>query len=263
MKEKRKKKNQKRTIVLIAMVLVIAVAVGLVVLITTLTKNAENGTTESVERYEVFSMSTDKMERIEWQYKGNDYAVFKDGDVWKLEEDPDLELYQASCKAMASSLELITTEKYIEGVEKKDIGLELPSTVVKLKADGKTYEFRFGNENSTGGYYYLEYDGKISLVQSYEKTVFDKSILSLTGQEEPFETSLTKVEAEESSSEGEDEETKEESTPEETVTEAESAGLGETEPETGVMEDEETGYEDYTGMPDEDATYSEPDDISI
>ena len=271
MKEK-KKKNSKRIIILAVLVAVIALAVGLVLLITNLSKN-QGGTVVTDDSIEVFRMSVDRMERIEWQYKGEEYAIYREGDVWKLSSDPALELYQSACKAVANSLEVINAEKYVESDDMEAMGFNDPSTVVKLRADGKEYVFRFGSETPTGSFYYMEYDGKVAVVRSYEKTVFDKSILSLTGEEEPIDTSLTKVEIEESTEETEEEttlppETEESKSaaPAETVVESEPADLGETIPETGVPDDDEFGgEEEYTGIPDEEATPAptEEDDIRI
>ena len=272
MKEKAKKKNKKRLVVLLVLFILVALAVGLVILITELSKKKDSATVED-HSIELFRMDAEKMERIEWIYKGEEYAIYREGGVWKLSSDPALELYQSACNAMANSLEVVNAEKMIESDEMEAMGFNNPSTVVKLIADGKEYVFRFGSETATGSNYYMEFDGKVSVVRSYEKNVFDKSILSLTGKEEPIETSLTKVEEEELSSEGLTEseagaDPKPENTealPEETE-ELSEGDLGETIPETGVPEiEEESGEEEYTGIPEEEAT-PEPekeDDIRI
>ena len=265
MNGKKKKKNNKRIIVILVLLAVIALAVGLVALITSLSKKTEP-TVETDDAIEVFSMPQDKMERIEWIYKGEEYAVYRDGDVWKLSSDPALELYQSACKAMASGLEVIKADKFVDSDDKEAMGFNEPSTVVKLRADGKEYVFTFGSETATGSNYYMEYDGKIAVVRSYEKTVFDKGILALTGEEEPIDTSLTKVEEEDLTAEDSKEETV---TEPESVSyeepESEAADLGEPEPETGVPEEDGvTEGEDYTGMPEEEATtLPEKDDIQI
>lgn len=243
----------KRCLTWIAAILALTCVLGLAVLAggCKQTVTPDEPTTVSEEDYEIFHMPVEKMERIQWTYKGYAYCIYVEDGTWKLEEDPSIELDQSRCKAIANSMEKLTAEKFIESTDREGMGLTDPSTVVTLTADGGRYVFRFGDENATMGQYYLEYDGKISLVPAYKKTVFDKSLLSLTGGEEPIETDLTNM-ADESS-----EETEETEEP----TEEETEDLGTEEEFTGVEEGWEDAPEDmeeeFTGIGDEEETETE------
>lgn len=169
---------------------ILALSGGLLLLLNAIEKKTEEESSGGTDRTVIFEMDVSKMERIQWTYRGETFAIVKDGEVWRLEDDPSIELYQTACLAMANSLELITTGKFIADPDYAAMGLDEPSSVVTLRADGREYTFTFGNENSTGGMYYLLYEGRVSMVISYEKTVFNKSLISLTGGEEPYDSSL-------------------------------------------------------------------------
>lgn len=243
-------KMNRRWLTWITAILTLALAAGLALAIGGCqgTESPDEPTTASEESYEIFNMPVSKMERIQWIYKGYAYCIYIEDGTWKLEEDPALELDQSRCKAIANSLEKLTAEKFIESTDREGMGLTDPSTVVTLTADGERYVFRFGDENATMGQYYLEYDGRISLVPAYKKTVFDKSLLSLTGGEEPIETDLTNMAGDST------EETEE-------PTEEETEDLGTEEEFTGVEEGWEDAPEDmeeeFTGIGDEEETETE------
>lgn len=154
----------KRSKKLLALLLVLAAFIGATFLATKF--NPENEETEEVTGTVIFSLDTEAVTGLSWDYS-EPLSFTKEEDGWIYTDDAAFPLDSSYIDTMLSTLSLITSDKTIENPEDLDqYGLEIPICAITVTA-GEEYTLSIGEETSMGGQrYFSTGDGNVYLVDS-------------------------------------------------------------------------------------------------
>ena len=169
---------------LLILVLVLAVLVGGYFAAHHFFGDQSEEESDAIDPVPVQAMQTDDVSRIEYLHGDEKIALVKEGDTWKLSDDPDFPVDQTLAEAMASDSAELSALRIVS--EDRDdfaeYGLAEPETayVFKLK-DGKQVTYFIGNYNNFGGAYYMNVadDDRIYLIAGDYLETFDHGLADL------------------------------------------------------------------------------------
>lgn len=184
----------KRMKKLLLLLVCLAVLIGTTAVVSRLTQ--EDGTDMQEEAVTVYSLDTQSVTRLGWDYSEELFFVATD-DGWEYETDDTFPLDESYIDAMLETLSQITATKTIEGVTDWDqYGLEIPVCTVTVGTGELTQILRIGEETSLGGERYFSIgDGNVYLVDSTVIDCFSYGLYDVLALETiPTMTTVTAVE---------------------------------------------------------------------
>ena len=166
---------------LLILVLVLAVLVGGYFAVRHFFADEDEDETIGTETVPVQAMTADEVQQIEYLYGNEKITLVKQGDTWKLADDPQFPVDQAFAGAMASdSAELSALRLVSENADNfAEYGLAEPETAYLFTlTDGSQVTYFIGNYNSFGGAYYMNVAGtdRIYLIAGDYLETFDHGL---------------------------------------------------------------------------------------
>lgn len=147
---------------LIVLTLVLAVFIVGTVILQRINANKEAAQSTTAPETVAAEMDKASISGIAYAYEGESLRFTKDGENWKVADDPNFPLNESKITAMADALAKVTAKRTAADTmaSAADFGLAEPAlTVTATLADGTKTTLRFGDKNSVTGDTYLNVEG--------------------------------------------------------------------------------------------------------
>lgn len=166
---------KKQLMTLIILLAVAGLLVGGIFIAKSITERQSNAPINDEKTY-CFQIDQNKITKINFAFSINEELTLeKDAEgTWHLSDEPERKLNLTKVKTLLNSLEEIPYEQEIKDADIHTYGLDNPTNVVRITADGKEYTFTFGPMTAMQTHYYMLFDGHVYTVDPFETTVFDK-----------------------------------------------------------------------------------------
>lgn len=122
--------------------------------------NKEEMSEEESSSEEIYSVSSDEIEKITMLLDAKEVNFEKSDDEWENAAEPEFPVDQDKIDSILSSLESVLAERKMEGVEDlTEYGLDDPDQIIKIVTEDQTKTFEIGSYNDTAAGYYVTMDG--------------------------------------------------------------------------------------------------------
>ena len=155
-------KTKRRT--LWTLVLLIALTGGALALLTRQNRAAEQAELEAAEgKIPLLAFSTNTLEQITVTANGETNTLCVSDGSWTLAEDPAYHLDATDCNTMVTALSALNAKRRLTEQAGETYGLESPTAVVTVTAQGQKTTLTIGAKNPLTGDYYLKKAGDDAL----------------------------------------------------------------------------------------------------
>lgn len=181
-------KRSKKLIVLIAILVVLVVAVTIISKLTAPQPTTADGNDISL------AIEPGTITKLAWDYGGESLSISRDGEIWSYDGDSAFPLDQDYPEAMLDTLKRLSASRMLENpAGMSEYGLDTPSLVITVTADGTETVLQVGDMNAVTSEYYLTIgtDGAVYLIDSKLSDAFSKGLYDIV-QLEGF-SSITSV----------------------------------------------------------------------
>lgn len=135
------------------------------------------------------------IQKLSYDYEGERYSFYKDGEVWKSQEDPQKNLIQTRLQEMENHMERIEIQDQIDNVtDLSQYGLDEPSRTVQFETGEESYTVCVGDYNSVAGVYYVYQPSQPATVYTVVTSAvggFDYTLEDLVEEEESSESTAS------------------------------------------------------------------------
>ena len=158
---------------------ILVLAVGGIFLTSKLVK--DSAIKPPAEQYSVFSVDPESITEISWEYEDEKSIFIRQDGKWAYQEDPSIPLNELFLTNLLSNLRAVTSIKTIEEPgDPAQYGLDSPSCIITVTADGTQKQMKFGDETGMGGKRYVSNgDEKVYLISSSLLENFSYHLLDL------------------------------------------------------------------------------------
>lgn len=175
-------KRMTRMLVLIAILAAVAIGYSLISRLASEKDDAGVGGKD----ISVASHNIGAVEKLEWEYNGEEVSLIKEAGRWKYADDGAFPLDTTKVDAMLSAIGEIKASRSIDQAGSlAEYGLEEPKCRITVTVGGTDYNYIVGNKNEVTGEYYLltGQSDKVFLVGSGLYTAYSKTLLDMVSRE--------------------------------------------------------------------------------
>lgn len=135
---------------------------------------------EETTSEEVFSASSDEIEKISFDLEGEKVTFVKSDDEWKDEQDNNFPVDQSKIESILDGLTSVTSSRSITDAEDLDeYGLKTPSQTITIDEDDETTRtIQMGDYNETADAYYamIDQSDTVYLLESSFESLFEGTL---------------------------------------------------------------------------------------
>lgn len=135
---------------------------------------------EETTSEEVFSASSDEIEKISFDLEGEKVTFVKSDDEWKDEQDNNFPVDQSKIESILDGLTSVTSSRSITDAEDLDeYGLKTPSQTITIDEDDETTRtIQLGDYNETADAYYamIDQSDTVYLLESSFESLFEGTL---------------------------------------------------------------------------------------